>query len=335
MRRLVTLIAAAAAAIVLPTSVRTEVTLRASHQFPGGKGDVRDEMVQIIAKEVAAANVGLNVEVYPDAALFQAPLKVEQQWDAIVSGQLDITLLPLDYASGKERAFGATLMPGLVRNQDRALSINQSQFMTDIKALIEKQGVVVLSDAWLGGGMASTKVCIRNPEDVKGLKFRAAGPTFAAMWRQAGASIVSVASNEIYTAFRTGILDSNDTSMGSFVSFRIYEVAKCLTIPGENALWMMYEPVLMSKQNFDKLTKAQQDTLVRAGKDAQEYYEGKAKQVDDAAIKIFKDHGVEVISLTPDQYDAWIEVAKQSSYKQFAKDVPDGQKLIDEALAVK
>ena len=96
---------------------------------------------------------------------------------------------------------------------------------------------------------------------------------------------------------------------------------------------MMCEPVLMSKQNFDKLNKAQRDTLIRVGKNAQEYYEGKAKQVDDAAIKIFKDHGVEVISLTPGQYDAWL--LKQSSYKQFAKDVPDGQKPIDGALAVK
>ena len=39
--------------------------------------------------------------------------------------------------------------------------------------------------------------------------------------------------------------------------------------------------------------------------------------------------------LTPAQYDAWIEVAEQSSYKLFAEDVSDGQKLIDEALAVK
>jgi TRAP-type transport system periplasmic protein len=335
MKRLAALIATAATCLELCTSAAAQVTLQASHQFPGGQGDVRDDMVQIIAKEAKAANVGLNIEVYPNAALFQAPLKVEQQWDATVDGQLDITLLPLDYASDKVPAFSATLMPGLVRGQDRALRINQSQFMTDIKALIEKHGVIVLSDAWFGGGMASTSGCIRNPDDVKGLKFRAAGPTFAAMWQQAGASIVSVASNEIYNAFRTGILDATDTSMGSFVSFRLYDVAKCLTVPGENALWMMYEPVLMSKLSFDKLNKAQQDALIRGGKDAQSYYEGKAKQVDEAAIKIFKDHGVEVISLTPAQYDAWIEVAKQSSYKLFAKDVPDGQKLIDEALAVK
>jgi hypothetical protein len=39
--------------------------------------------------------------------------------------------------------------------------------------------------------------------------------------------------------------------------------------------------------------------------------------------------------MTPAEYQAWIEVAKKSSYARFAKEVPNGQKLIDEALAVK
>jgi len=52
-------------------------------------------------------------------------------------------------------------------------------------------------------------------------------------------------------------------------------------------------------------------------------------------VKAFKDHKVEVITMTPEEYNAWIEVAKKSSYATFAKAVPDGQKLIDEALAVK
>src|SRR3546814_8260996 len=49
-----------------------EMTLKASHQWPGGKGDVRDEMVQIIAREVAAADVGLKIQVYPGASLYKA-----------------------------------------------------------------------------------------------------------------------------------------------------------------------------------------------------------------------------------------------------------------------
>src|SRR5215469_13281110 len=158
-----------------------DVTLRASHQFPGGKGDVRDDMVQMIAKEAKAANVGLNIQVYPGASLFKA----EQQWNAMVNGQLDITLFPLDYASGQVRDFSATLMPGLIRSQERAKRINASKFMEDIRASIEKHGVMVLSDAWFGGGMASKRGCIISPDDVKGLKFRAAGPTFAQMWQNA------------------------------------------------------------------------------------------------------------------------------------------------------
>jgi TRAP-type C4-dicarboxylate transport system substrate-binding protein len=60
-----------------------------------------------------------------------------------VNGQLDISSFPLDYASGKVRSFGATLMPGLVRNHERAARLNDSPFMKDIKAQIEKAGVVV------------------------------------------------------------------------------------------------------------------------------------------------------------------------------------------------
>src|SRR3954466_11664530 len=233
------------AALVCASAGAANVTLRASHQFPGGKGDVRDEMVQIIAREAKAANVGLEVQVFPGAALF----KPNEQWNAMVNGQLDISSFPLDYASGKVRSFGATLMPGLVRSHERAQRMNDSAFMKEIKAQIDKAGVVVLADAWLAGAIASKKTCIRKPSDIQGQKVRSAGPTFAQMWQSAGASIVSIPSNEVYNALQTGVADATDTSSGSFVSFRIYEQVKCLTAPGDNALWFMYEPVLTSKKS--------------------------------------------------------------------------------------
>jgi len=321
----------ALAAVTLSGSALAATTLRASHQFPGGKGDVRDEMVQIISREAKAANVDLEIQVYPGASLF----KPNEQWNALVNGQLDISSFPLDYASGKVRAFGATLMPGLVRNHERAVRLNDSKFMKEIKAKIEKAGVVVLSDAWLAGAVASKKACIRTPADIKGLKIRSAGPTFAAMWQAAGASIVSVPSNEVYNALQTGVAEATDTSTGSFVSFRIYEQVKCVTAPGDNALWFMYEPVLMSKKSFDKLNKKQQETLLKAGKKAQEYFAKETKGLDDAMVKVFREHKVEVVTLTPAEYDAWVKVARESSYAEFAKEVPDGKQLIDDALSVK
>jgi TRAP-type C4-dicarboxylate transport system substrate-binding protein len=331
MRRVTTIIVGAAAAVALSVPASAQVILKASHQFPGGKGDPRDEMVQIIAKAAKAANLGMDVQVYPGASLF----KPNDQWNAMVNGQLDISSFPLDYASGKVRAFGATLMPGLVRNHERAQKLNNSPFMKDIKAKIDKAGVVVLADAWLAGAVASKKGCIRKPDDIKGLKIRSAGPTFAQMWQAAGASIVSIPSNEVYNALQTGVADATDTSTGSFVSFRIYEQVKCITAPGDNALWFMYEPVLMSKKSFNRLNKQQQDVLMKAGKKSEDYFAKESKGLDDRMVKVFKDHNVEVATMTPSEYNAWIEVAKKSSYAEFAKTVPDGKKLIDEALAVK
>ena len=159
MRRISTILAGAVAAIAISGATQAQIIMKASHQFPGGKGDVRDDMVQMIAKEAKAANVGLDVQVYPGASLF----KPNDQWNAIVDGQLDITLFPLDYASGKVPAFSATLMPGLIRSQERAKRVNDSQFMKDIRAEIEKHGVIVLSDAWFAGGMASKSGCIVKP----------------------------------------------------------------------------------------------------------------------------------------------------------------------------
>jgi TRAP-type C4-dicarboxylate transport system substrate-binding protein len=331
MRTITAIIAGTAAIIALSGAAQAQTILKASHQFPGGKGDARDEMVQIIAKEAKAANLGLDVQVYPGASLF----KPNDQWNAMVNGQLDISSFPLDYASGKIGAFSATLMPGLVRSHDRAQRLNSSPFMKDIKAKIEKAGVVVLADAWLAGAIASKKNCIRKPEDIKGQKLRSAGPTFAAMWQAAGASIVSVPSNEVYNALQTGVAEATDTSSGSFVSFRIYEQVKCITAPGDNALWFMYEPVLMSKKSFSRLNKKQQDVLMQAGKKSQEFFAKEAKKLDDEMVKVFKDHKVEVVTLTPAEYDAWVKVAEKSSYAEFAKEVPNGKKLIDEALSVK
>ena len=119
------------------------------------------------------------------------------------------------------------------------------------------------------------------------------------------------------------------------MSFRIYEQVKCLTAPGDNALWFMYEPVLMSKKSFNRLNKKQQDVLVQAGRKSQEFFAKEAKGLDDEMVKVFKDHKVEVVTLTPAEYDQWVKVAEKSSYAEFAKEVPNGKKLIEEALRVK
>jgi TRAP-type transport system periplasmic protein len=319
------------AGLSIAPALAQNVTLKASHQFPGGKGDVRDEMVQIIAREVAAANVGLEIKVFPGSSL----VKAQEQWKAMLSGQIDMTSFPLDYASGFHPQFGATLMPGLVKSHEHAQRINASPFMGDIRSIIDQGGVHVLADAWLAGAFGSKDKCIKRPEDAAGLKVRSAGATFAQMWAGAGASIVSIPSSEVYNALQQGVAQATDTSTGSFVSFRLYEQLKCVTAPGDNAMWFMYEPVLISKRSWDKLNDAQKKALTAASKKAEAYFNAESKKLDDNMVAAYKKNNVQVVTMSDADAQAWRDVAQKTSYKVFAEKVPGGKELIEKALSVK
>ena len=290
MRTITAFLTAAAAAVLLSASAQAQVTLRASHQFPGGKHDVRDDMVQMIAKEVSDANVGITVQVYPGASLF----KPNQQWNAMADGQLDISLFPLDYASGKMPAFSATLMPGLIRSQDRAKRINNSRIHEGrarrdrearrdraVRCLVCRRHGRERQVHQGSQGHGGPEIPRRRSD----LRRHVAGGR-----RQHRQPAVERNLQRVPDRRRRR---GTDTSLGTFASTRLYEVTKCLTAPGNNALWFMYEPVLMSKKNFEKLNKQQQDAIIKAGKDAQAYYEKKADEVNEEAIKAFKDHKVE------------------------------------------
>ena len=312
------------------------VTLKASHQWPGtpradGSFDPRHEMVQIIADEMKKANVDVDVRIYPAKSLY----KPKEQWKPMTTGQLDMSAFPLGYAAKFHPEFDATLMPGTVKNHDHALRFNKSPMMVEIKKIINDAGVIVLSDAWLGGGFASKTKCIRNPNDAKGQVMRAAGKAFNQMLEGAGAGIQSMPSSEIYTGLQTGVLTGANTSSGSFVSYKIYEQVKCATPPGKFGLWFMYEPILMSKKSFDALSSKQQKALMKAGKVAEKYMTAQVANLDKKFEDAYRAAGVELAYMTAEDHAAWVEIAKKTSHKAFAEKVPGGAKLMEMALAVK
>jgi TRAP-type C4-dicarboxylate transport system substrate-binding protein len=260
--------------------------------------------------------------------------KPKEQWGAMTKGQLDMTAFPLAYAGGKHPEFNLTLMPGLVKNHDHALRLNKSAFMDKIKKIMDDAGVMVLADTWLAGGFVSTGECILEPKDVEGMKFRAAGKAFNQMLAAAGATITSMPSSEIYSGLQTGVLDGANTSSASLVSYRIYEQVKCLTEPGDNALWVMYEPILMAKASFEKLTPAQQKEILAAGKAAEQYASDEAKKQDAKLVEAYQKAGVKVVKMSAEQAAMWRDIADKSSYDAFAKDVAGGHELLDMALSV-
>lgn len=303
-------------------------TLRLSHQW--SNKDVRHQVAQIVADEVAAADVDLEIQIFGSKSLF----KPREQYRPLSRGQLDMTVLPLSYAGGQQPAYNLTLMPGLVKNHDHAARLSESPFMEALEEKMADDDVMVLVHGYLAGGFVGKDKCITAPEDVQGLQTRAAGKSFEQMLAGAGASIASMASSEIYNAMQTGVLNAANTSSSSFVSYRIYEQVKCYTPAGDVALWFMYQPLLMNKAKFDSLNADQQAALMAASAKAEAYYLEEAKKQDAASEQVFRDAGVEIAQMSAEDFEAWRTLAQETSYKAFVEEVPDGQALLDMALAV-
>lgn len=318
----------AAAALIASAVAANSTELRLSHQW--STADVRHQVAQIVADEVAAAGVDLEIKIFPSRSLF----KPREQYKPLSRGQLDMTVLPLSYAGGQQPAYNLTLMPGLVKNHDHAARLNESPFMEAIEGIMAEDDVKVLVHGYLAGGFAGKDGCITSPDDMPGLQTRAAGKAFEQMLAGAGASIASMASSEIYNAMQTGVLDAANTSSSSFVSYRIYEQVKCYTPAGEYALWFMYQPLLMNKATFDGLSEAQQSALMAASEKAEAFYLEEAKKQDAASADVFRENGVEIAEMSVEAFDAWRALAQETSYKAFVEETPNGQELLDMALSV-
>ncbi|WP_278923095.1 TRAP transporter substrate-binding protein DctP [Pseudophaeobacter profundi] len=322
------LMTGAAVAMMALSSMANATELRLSHQW--SNKDIRHQVAQMIADDVAAADVDLNIKIFGSKSLF----KPREQYKPLSRGQLDMTVLPLSYAGGQQPAYNLTLMPGLVKNHDHAARLSASPFMEALEAKMAEDDVMVLVHGYLAGGFAGTEKCITHPDDVKGLQTRAAGKAFEQMLAGAGASIASMASSEIYNAMQTGVLNAANTSSSSFVSYRVYEQVKCYTPAGDVALWFMYQPVLMNKSTFDGLNEDQQNALRAAAEKAEAFYLEEAKMQDAASAKVFSDAGVEIAEMSAEDFAAWRALAQETSYAKFVAEVPDGQALLDLALAV-
>lgn len=323
-----TLSAVALVASLAMSGVAAAQELRLSHQW--STQDVRHKVAEIVAEEVAAADVGLEIKIFPSKSLF----KPREQYKPLSRGQLDMTVFPLAYAGGQRPEFNLTLMPGLVKNHDHAARLNESAFMGELEGLMAEDDVMVLVHGYLAGGFAGKDKCITSPEDAKGVQMRAAGKAFEQMLAGAGASIASMASSEIYNAMQTGVLGGANTSSSSFVSYRIYEQAACFTPAGDVALWFMYQPLLMNKSTFDGLSAEQQAAIMAGAEKAEAYYLAEAKSQDAEAVRVYEENGVEIKNMTTEEFEAWRAIAQDTSYKAFLEQVKDGQKLLDLALSV-
>ncbi|MEO6017689.1 MAG: TRAP transporter substrate-binding protein DctP [Polaromonas sp.] len=293
-------------------------SLKISHQFPGGtitEGDFRDRLCRRFAAEVEKrTNGALKSTVYPGSSL----MKTNAQFSAMRKGALDLSFFPLSYAGGEVAETNIGLMPALVPSYEVGAAWKTADVGKMLTKVLADKGIVVVSWVWQAGGVASRLRPLLTPDDAKGLKVRGGSREIDMMLKQAGASVITLPSNEIYAAMQTGAMDAAMTSSTSFISFKLEEIAKHLTTGRNKTFWFMFEPLLMSKEVFDKLPKAQQDVVMAVGGELETFARDAARADDKLAAEVYAKAGAKVYDMDEATLKKWQTIARETAWKDFA-----------------
>ena len=310
-------------------------TIKISHQFPGGTiddGDFRDRLVRKFAAEVEKKTNGqLKFEIYPAASL----MKPVPQYKALSTGALDMSLYPLAYAGGEFPPANLTLMPALITSYEQGLRWKDAPIGKELMRLLDEKNVKIVTWVWQAGGIASKGKPLVATDDAKGMKVRGGSREMDLMLKGAGAAVTNVASNEIYSAMQSGVLDAAITSSTSLISFRLHETSDYLTAGRKHSFWFMFEPLLMSKKSYDSLTPAQQKIVMEVGASLEKFGMDAAKADDERVVEVYTKAGRKVVDMDQASFEKWRDVAKASAWKDFEEKVKDGKALFDMAVSVK
>jgi TRAP-type transport system periplasmic protein len=296
--------------------------LRLSHQMP--ESDARHRASRVLAAELKKRAPDLVISIHPNSSLVADPVA---QYEAMIEGQIEMTIYPMGYASARFPELSIVTMPGVPTNAEAASLLKGSEFEDKLQELCEEKGFRILTWWWLDGGMASRERAVTGPKTIRGLTARSGGGNdYHLMLAAAGASVMPMPFSEVRPSLESGKLAAVQNSFEALVSFRFQEVAKFVTVGGGYSTLTIFTPILISKAVWESLSEQERQALDAAAAEASQ------REAVEAAVEVFTKAGVKVQPLTFEEYAAWLQIAKDTAWKRYRDISPRASDLFDALL---
>jgi TRAP-type transport system periplasmic protein len=240
-----------------PAAEEQEFTLTLAHSY----NDTQPQAecgAQVIADEVAAADVGLTIEIFGASQLGGDADRIA----SVVSGDIDIDIQGAS-------ALGAVYEP--ISVMDAAFAFDDADHLAAFMASEESDGLVQgFADAtgvqtlgaWSAGGRLFTANSpIREPADLEGLRMRFPGsPQFLLNAKALGATATEVAYEELYLALQQGLVDGQENPITNLVALNLPEVQDYVSL----SYHQLNTNLVIMSSKWTELSERQQDALSAA-----------------------------------------------------------------------
>ncbi|WP_019672834.1 TRAP transporter substrate-binding protein [Psychrobacter lutiphocae] len=225
------------------------VTLRFAHFWPASSATHTD-IFEPWAKKIEAESDGrIRVEIFPSATL----AKADMTYDAVAKGTVDIGSQLQGYSNGRFPLTQVAELPGLSNSATQMNCMLQTLYDAgDISSEYEDTHVLFMMGTGPGGFHTVDKP-IKQPDDLKGLRFRRPSAIAGDIIEAAGGTPVGLPATDIYTSLQRGVLDGISLPWDATGSFKLIELTNAHTnIP-------FYSSAIVVTMNKDKYASLPED----------------------------------------------------------------------------
>ncbi len=162
-------------------------------------------------------------------------------------------------------------------------------------------------------------------EDLAGMKLRVSNdPIMNGMVQGLGAAPTVVSFGELYSALQTGVVDGAEQPIANYKSNAFNEVANNLILDGHTLGAIQ---CVITDNAWAKLTPAQQEVIMQAGRDTQEFNAGLSESAENMVLDELKAAGCNVVEVA--DKSVWADACKTVIEENTKSQAELYQKILD------
>lgn len=245
----------------------------------------------------------VKVEVYSNSQLYDDEAGLE----ALEAGNIQMMAPSNSRMIGLDRSFDIFLMPYLFASDTAVIEFSKSEIGQKLYASVDKYNIKVLT-TWLGGQMHLSNAVreIKQPDDMKGLKFRVmSGGILADHYKAMGAGATVIPFSETYMALQQGTVDGQENPYNNIETQNFHEVQGFIT---ETAHSVATYPLIVNAEFWNGLPEDIRSELDQIVAEVTQQEVDWTNELNEESKQIIVDSGkTKITTLTEEEKQAFID----------------------------
>lgn len=276
------------------------ITMKLATAYPPGNEAVvaAEKFAELVG---AKSKAEIQVQVFSGGAMggeretLQA-LKIGSV-QAVTSGMMPVHMFAIKY--------GFFDAPYIMRDYGHWKKVWAGPLGDQVNAIFKENKFKAVGVYYRGVRHTTANKLIQKADDLKGIKMRVPqDPSWVKIWKALGTLPTVVALPELFTSLQTGVADASEGPASQLTSYKLNEVQKYLVLTGHMVAVGL---ITMNESFLDGLSKGDQNIILSAAKEAAEYTDKFAQEVEGKLIANLQKGGMTPI--TPDR-QSFMEKAK-------------------------